>query len=141
MLQVTREGPCWHHQHRRPQSETGTASSSSVPHSNRPCQLYKAGACPGLGFFQPFHLGSCLYLLLSDQLCLLHLHDKKPAFVALDEGMTPTLQGLGLAADMRPHQPKIRSVIKLLDVGKSSISTRRELVKVFAVVDLRARAV
>lgn len=42
---------------------------------------------------------------------------------------------------MRPHQPKIRSVIKLLDVGKSSGSIRRELMRSFAVADLRVRTV
>lgn len=52
-----------------------------------------------------------------------------------------TLQGLGYTADTRPHQPKIRSVIKLLDVGKPSVSIRRELMKSFAVVDQRARTV
>lgn len=85
MLQVTQGGPCWHHQHSRLQSGAGTASSSSIPHSNRPCQrLYKAftGTCSGLGLFWLFHLGSCLYLLLSDQLCLLHFHYKNPAFSA-----------------------------------------------------------
>lgn len=55
--------------------------------------------------------------------------------------MTLTVQGLGYTDDTRPHQPKIRSVIKLLDVGKSSVSIRRELMKSLAVVDQRARTV
>lgn len=40
MFQVTQEGPCWNHQHRRLQWGAGTASSSSIPHSNRPCQRF-----------------------------------------------------------------------------------------------------
>lgn len=94
-----------------------------------------------VGFFQLFDLRSCFYFLLSNQLSLLHFHDKKPAFAALKEDMTLTLQGLGHTTDTRAHQPKIRSVIKLLDVGKSSVSIRRELMKSFVVVVLRPRTV
>lgn len=73
-----------------PAQETAIGLELPAPHQSHIAtdhvrDLYKAftSTCSGLGFFQLFHSGSCLYLLLSDQLSLLHVCDKKLTFVAL----------------------------------------------------------